>query len=175
MSRKNRTYTTLEGEVIFLGDLDPQEHQLVVLLKKRVRTHPNWTDFDNYWMKKVAQFYDARGMPRKKSSQTAPFQIAQDLSSRLGIASGLVRLGDYRDDLEEIIHTKFRTQREFCEATGLSEDMVSHVLAGRKHLAIDTLEEALHRIGFALHIKPLPKLDQAGTGKRSKTRRRSAG
>jgi len=43
------------------------------------------------------------------------------------------------------------------EATGLSEDMLSHVFAGRKHLAIDTLEESLHRIGYALHIVPSAK------------------
>jgi hypothetical protein len=172
---RTKTYTTLDGEVISLANLDAQEQRLVSLLRKRARTHPDWTDFDNYWMKRVADFYDARGLSRKKSSQTPVFEIAQDLSSRLAIASGMTRLGDYRDELEEIIRTKFRTQREFCEATGLSEDMLSHVLRRRKHLAIDTLAEALHRIGYGLHIKPLPPIDLAGPTKTSKAKRRSAG
>jgi hypothetical protein len=168
-------YTTLEGEQICLGHLDDEERRLVARLRKRARTHPDWTDFDNYWMKEVAEFYDARGMPRKKSRETPAYQIAQDLSGRLGIASGMVRLEDYRDDLGEIIRTQFRTQRAFCEATGLAEDMVSHVLRGRKHLAIDTLENALRRIGYGLHIRPLPRLDAAKPRKRAKPKRRSAG
>jgi len=32
--------------------------------------------------------------------------------------------------------------------------MLSHVLAGRKHIAIDTLSDALSRIGCALKIVP---------------------
>jgi hypothetical protein len=171
---KTKTYTTLDEEVIILSDLDEQEQRLAALLRKRARTHPSWIDFDNFWMKKVGEFYDARGVSRVKSRATEVFRIAQDLSGRLGIASGLVRLDDYRGDLEELIREKFRTQRAFCEATGLAEDMISHVLAGRKHLAIDTLEEALNRIGYTLRIRPLPKIDIAEPTKTSKTKRRSA-
>jgi len=67
-------------------------------------------------------------------------------------------MGDYRDELELLIVTRFRTRREFCAATGLSEDMLSHVLARRKHMAIDTLTEALARTGFRLTIVPLVPL-----------------
>jgi hypothetical protein len=72
----------------------------------------------------------------------------------LGIAQGKTRLSDYRDELEHLILTRFKTRRQFCQATGLSEDMLSHVLARRKHLAIDTLNAALERIGYTLHISP---------------------
>ncbi len=34
--------------------------------------------------------------------------------------------------------------------------MLSHVLAKRKHLAIQTLAEALEKVGYGLHIAPLP-------------------
>jgi len=85
------------------------------------------------------------------------YRLAQDLDSRLAISEGLARPPDYRDDLADLIRTRFRTRREFCEATGVSEDMLSHVLAKRKHLAIDTLTEALGRIGYTLHIAPLPE------------------
>jgi hypothetical protein len=57
--------------------------------------------------------------------------------------------------LEHLILARFKTRREFCEATGLSEDMLSHVLARRKHLAIDTLNAALAKVGYTVHIAPL--------------------
>ena len=44
-----------------------------------------------------------------------------------------------------------------CEATGLSEDMLSHVLAGRKDLSLAKLTGALGRIGYRLRIVPLPE------------------
>src|SRR5205823_12953507 len=85
---------------------------------------------------------------------TAVYQIAQDLSSRLAVAARLARLPGYRDELEELILTRFPSRRAFCKATGLSEDMLSHVLAGRKDLSLATLTRALERIGYAVHIKP---------------------
>jgi hypothetical protein len=87
------------------------------------------------------------------------YRVGQDLGSRLAVAAGAARPPDYRDDLEELIRTRFRTRREFCEATGISEDMLSHVLARRKHLALDTLTEALNRIGYTLHIAPLAEVE----------------
>jgi hypothetical protein len=83
--------------------------------------------------------------------------VAQDIGSRLGIAQGKMRQSDYRDELEQLILTRFKTRREFCEATGLSEDMLSHVLARRKHLAVDTLYSALEKVGYTLHITPLAR------------------
>ncbi|MEX0704496.1 MAG: hypothetical protein WD069_20510 [Planctomycetales bacterium] len=93
-------------------------------------------------------------MSRKESARSALFRIAQDLDDRLAIAQGLARAPDYRDELAELIRERFKTRREFCRATGISEDMLSHVLAGRKHLAIDTLQQALARIGCTLRIVP---------------------
>src|SRR5262249_22638630 len=145
-----------------LAELDPEERRLVARLRRRARTHPDWCDFDNYWMRTVAAFYDARRMSRKQSRRTVPYRIAQDLSSRLGIAAGLVRPPDYRDELEALISTKFKTRRAFCQATGISEDMLSHVLAGRKDLSLETLTQALQRIGYALHIRPEPEFKRTG-------------
>jgi len=92
-------------------------------------------------MPEVDKFYSAKGLTRRQIFQTVGWQIAQDLSGRLMIAKGLARPSDYRDEIEDLIEGRFRTRREFCEATGLSEDMLSHVLAKRKHLAIDTLAD----------------------------------
>jgi hypothetical protein len=151
-------YEDLDGDVISLAGLDAEERQLIARLRRRARTNPDWNDFDNYWTAVVPAFYRARGLPRKAVPQTMPWRIAQDLSSRLGIAAGLVRPDDYRSELEDLIRENFPTCRAFCEATGLSEDMLSHVLAGRKDLSLAALTKALERIGYRLRIVPAPKL-----------------
>ncbi|HUY89109.1 MAG TPA: hypothetical protein VMV10_10270 [Pirellulales bacterium] len=147
-------YVDLDGCRLQLATLDTQERELVQELKARAESHPDWNDYSNFWMAKVGDFYKARGLTRKETIGTVPYRIGQDLCSRIGIKAGLVRPSDYRDELEGLIRTRFRTRREFCEATGLAEDMLSHVLAKRKHLAVDTLAEALAKIGYTLHIVP---------------------
>jgi hypothetical protein len=149
-----KTYLDLKGRELPLGGLDAQERQLVADLRQRAQDHPDWDEFENYWTAAVAAFYDSRGLSRRESRESVVYKIAQDLSSRLAIAAGLARPPDYRDELEELIRNSFRTRREFCAATGLSEDMLSHVLAYRKHLAIDTLTQALDRIGYTIRIVP---------------------
>ena len=82
-------------------------------------------------------------------------ELPRDLGSRLAIQAGVARTPDYRDELSDLIESQFQTRRAFCQATGLTEDMLSHVLAGRKQLAISTLNDALSRIGFSLRIVPI--------------------
>src|SRR5436305_3676020 len=101
--RRADVYVDLDGHEIALAGLDAAGRQLVARLRRRARTHPDWTDFDNYWTREVGAFYDGRGVPRRVSRASVPFRIAQDLSGRLGIASGLVRPDDYRDELEDLI------------------------------------------------------------------------
>src|SRR5205823_1618537 len=137
---------------------DSDERRLVSRLRRRARTNPDWDAFDNYWTAAVPAFYEARGLSRSAVARTVPWRIAQDLSGRLAVAAGLARVPDYRDELEELIRTKFPSRRAFCKATGLSEDMLSHVLAGRKDLSLAALTGALGRIGYRLHILPSPDL-----------------
>jgi hypothetical protein len=153
MARHN-TYVDLKGCEFSLSALDAEERKLVAELQAQYNNCPGWNKFENYWTKAVATFYAARGLTRRESRQTAVYKIAQDLGNRLAIAAGLARAPDYRDALEEIIRTQFHTRREFCEATGLAEDMLSHVLAHRKHLSMETLISALARIGYAIRIVP---------------------
>jgi hypothetical protein len=150
----NNIYVDQKGRELPLTGLDPQERQLVAELQHHAQSKPDWNAFENYWTAAVAAFYDSRGISRRQSHETVVYKIAQDLSGRLAVRAGLARLPDYRDELEEIIRTSFRTRREFCHATGLSEDMLSHVLAHRKHLAIETLTQVLDRIGYTLRIVP---------------------
>jgi hypothetical protein len=100
-------------------------------------------------------------MNRREIVLQPVWKIAQDLGSRLMVRAGLARSVDYRDRLEEIIRSQFPSRRSFSEATGISEDMLSHVIAHRKHLAVETLAEALERIGYELQIVPM-----AGTSRK---------
>jgi hypothetical protein len=86
--------------------------------------------------------------------ETVPFKIALDLSSRLGIAQGMIRPDDYREELANLIDRDFPSRRAFCNATGITPDMFSHVLAGRKDLSLEALSKALARIGYRLRIVP---------------------
>ncbi|MGC1275243.1 MAG: hypothetical protein WBC44_16175 [Planctomycetaceae bacterium] len=155
MSKRPKTYTDLRGQAIPLSELDGEERALVDRLRERAADGPDWNDFDGFWWREVARLYDGRGVPRTESVQSPVYRIAKDLSSRLAIAAGVAREPDYRDELADLIRRRFKTRREFCEATGLSEDMLSHVLARRKHLSIDSLQTALSKIGCALRITPV--------------------
>lgn len=156
MTRAN-VYVDLDGHEICLGHLDAEERKLLAGLRRRARTKPDWDAFDNYWTAAVPALYKSRGLPLKAVPGTILWRIAQDLSSRLGLAAGLIQPDDYRDELEELIREQFPSRRAFCQATGLSEDMLSHVLAGRKDLSIGTLTKALARIGYRLRIVPGPE------------------
>jgi hypothetical protein len=155
-------YVDRRGREIFLSGLDEDERKLVARLLRRARTRADWNDFDVYWMNTVGAFYDARGVTRRAAQRTIPYRIAQDLSGRLAVASGLARPSDFRDELAELIREHFPSRRAFCKATGLSEDMLSHVLAGRKDLSLATLTQALERIGYALHITPAAERERTG-------------
>jgi hypothetical protein len=160
--KQTDVYVDLEGHSLSLLGLDADERRLVARLRRRARTNPDWDAFDNWWTVAVPAFYQTRGLARKAVPRTVPWRIAQDLSSRLGMAAGLVRAPDYRDELDDLIRAHFPSRRAFCEATGLSEAMLSHVLAGRKDLSLATLTRALERIGYALRIAPAPRRKRTG-------------
>jgi hypothetical protein len=159
--RQAKVYVDLDGNQMCLEHLDAEERKLLARLRRRARTEPDWDAFDNYWTAALPAFYRDRGLARRAVPRTFLWRIAQDLSSRLGIAAGLVRPDDYNGDLEELIRAQFPSRREFCEATGISEDMLSHVLAGRKHLSLEALTKALEQIGYRLRIVPAPERQAA--------------
>jgi hypothetical protein len=165
--RQPNIYVDLDGRQFCLEHLDADELKVLARIRRRSRTNPDWDAFDNYWTRAIPAFYEARGLPRAEVRETLLWRIAQDLSSRLGIAAGLVRPDDYQGDLEDLIRDKFTSQRAFCRATGLSEDMLSHVLAGRKDLSLARLTQALTRIGYRLRIVPMP--DCAGPRQQKQT------
>lgn len=160
--KKTSKHVDLDGREWPLEELDQDERRLIAKLQKAMKKHQNskseplqkWCDFDNHWLPLVLAFYKAKGVSRKEIVQTPVFQIAQDLSGRLAVSLGLAKKPDYRSGLSEIIDSQFKSRREFCEATGLTEDMLSHVLAGRKDLSIEALTNALDRIGFTIRFVP---------------------
>ncbi len=90
-------------------------------------------------------------------------QVAHDLSGRLGIAQGYVAAPtfDYREQLERLV-LQFPTRRAFCDATGISQTMLSHVLAGRKDLSMASLSKILERVGYRLQFTRASKAKRTG-------------
>lgn len=170
----DNVYVDLSGVSFSLLELDKAELRLLRAFLRYYEKDPDWGEYHNFWQPKVEALYSARGLSRREMVDTTVFLIAQDLGSRLMIKQGWARPTDYRDEILELIRTKFASRREFCKATGLSEDMLSHVLAGRKNLAITTLSDALNRIGYSLRILPNMSAEPHGIGPaRPKTRRAS--
>jgi hypothetical protein len=164
---KNGDYVDLYGDAIALAPLDDAERGLVARLRHRARAHPDWCDFNNFAMQAVGAFYDGRGLSRRKATQTAAFRIALDLGSRLGIAEGKIRppdqpdQRDYRRQLERLV-LQFPSRAAFCKAAGISRAMLSHVLAGRKDLSLESLSKALARIGYRLQFVPTAPAKRTG-------------
>lgn len=159
---QSEPYLDVSGRPISLQALDAEERRLVARLRQRARANPDWDAFDNWWTRAVATFYRARGYTPTRFRRTIAFQIAQDLSSRLAIAAGMARLPDYRDELADLIRARFANRRAFCKATGIAEDLLSHVLAGRKDLSLATLTKGLERIGYVLRITPVAARKRTG-------------
>jgi hypothetical protein len=142
--------------------MDADERRFVARLRRRAQTNPDWDAFDNYWTRAVPEFYQARGVSRKAVVRTPVWRIAQDLSSRLGIAAGLIRSPDYRDELDDLIREHFPSRKAFCQATGIAEEVLSNFLAGRQDVSLDTFNKALERVGYRLHIIAAPQRKKTG-------------
>jgi hypothetical protein len=155
-------YLDLDGNAISLEGLDAAERRLLSRLERRARTHPDWTAFDSYRIPVVVAFYEGRGLSRSQTIRTPIYQIAQDLSARLGIAQGMVRPPDYLDQLEDLVLNQFPSRRAFCQASGLSEGVVDDVLAGRQDLSLERLSQALERAGYRLRIVPAAPAKRTG-------------
>jgi hypothetical protein len=158
---RSHEYVDLYGNGISLAELDNEERRLVTQLRRRARLKPDWCEFDNFAMEVVSRFYDGRGVSRKKASQSPVFHIAVDLGNRLGMVQGKIRPPTYLGELRHLI-LQFASQRAFCKATGISPDMLSHVLAGRKDLSLQSLSKALERIGYRLRFMPTGKAKRTG-------------
>ncbi|HEY4232177.1 MAG TPA: hypothetical protein VGM76_02010 [Lacipirellulaceae bacterium] len=151
-------YFDYRGQVIDTTSLDDEELRLVDELEQFAKDHSDarTSEYHNFYLRRVGGFYERRGLSRRETTKTIVWRIAQDINGRLMIAAGLAKRHDYRDEIERLILMKYKSRRAFCEATGLSEDMLSHVLAKRKNLGIETLADALAKIGYTINITQMP-------------------
>lgn len=152
---QSNLYIDLRGRHFNLSDLDDEERSVLEDFRALAATDVEWHDYENEHTRRVGEFYTARGLTRRQIVDSDLWKITQDIGGRLGIERGIFRTPDYRDELEAIIRERFTTRREFCRATGIREDMLSHVLAGRKDLSIESLSTALAKIGCTLRIVPM--------------------
>jgi hypothetical protein len=151
-------YTDRRGDSLDLSVLDRDERALIAELLRHADSHPDArrAEFWNFYPQRVGEFYEARGLTRRETTKTLVWQIAQDINGRLLVAAGLAKdSDDYREKLDTLIRDKYGSRREFCELTGISEDMLSHVLAKRKHLSIQSLSNALAKVGYTIQITPM--------------------
>jgi hypothetical protein len=148
----------LNRDSLDLSSLDEQERALVHELIAFADEHPDalTAEYRNFYVHRVGDFYEARGLSRKETTQTLVWRIAQDINGRLLVAAGLAKdSDDYREKLDALIRDKYGSRRKFCELTGVSEDMLSHVLAKRKHMSIQSLTSALAKVGYTIQITPI--------------------
>ena len=104
------TYTDLRGQTYDLAALDREE----LALFHQLQTDADKLDSAAYWNHStacVSQLLSARGLSRTEMLRTPLYRLAQDLGSRQEVQRGEARTPDYRDDLEQIIREKFKTQR----------------------------------------------------------------
>jgi hypothetical protein len=154
---KHATHTTLQGLELDLTSLTGEEEAVFDQARRAYAESPEWHAFKQKWLNEVLRLYDRQKLPRREAVAKPLYRAVQDLGSRLMVQGGYAKMPSYREQIEAIIEEKFETRREFCEATGLSEDMLSHVLRGRKDVSIQTLTESLRKIGYALAIVLLPR------------------
>jgi hypothetical protein len=84
-------YTTLLGEEISIGDLPLEELALISDLNVAAFGEKELSDYYNFWMPAVLDFYSPKGIDRPQVRQTPGYRIGQDLASRRMIADGIAR------------------------------------------------------------------------------------
>ena len=72
-------YVALRGDVITVASLTDAEQGFVSDLKRQAKQLGEWTVYENYWLRAVADFYKESGLTRKQIRETGVYRIAQDL------------------------------------------------------------------------------------------------
>jgi hypothetical protein len=138
-------YQTITGRRLKLDRLSADERKLLVMIEKKFRARPEWSEFASWW---VGQFRKSQ-IP----ADSVVRRVCRDLEARLGIAQRKVAAPDYRDYLADLIEERFGSRYKFCEATGIDPGQLSRVLASRADLSLPALQKILHALGAALVIE----------------------
>ena len=93
------SYRTLEGQVIRVDKLAPEEQALYQKLRAEYRRNPSHTYFNFYWQSEGSKVWGdraAQGKDARREIADSPiFAICQDLDARLAIREGHV--ADYSE------------------------------------------------------------------------------
>ena len=157
-------YKTLNGEVFDLDKLTNKEKRIYAELKRHYDSNTEWTAFSNLWLTKIRKSF--KNEDPSLVVQTPIYKICQDLGSRLGLKQGYTKEPDYRDLLVDIIGSHFKSQYEFSKIVGIDPGYLSCVLAKKKHLSMEKLEEILGRTNYRIaFIESFEKGERRGKSK----------
>jgi transcriptional regulator with XRE-family HTH domain len=153
MHKKSTDYVTITGRVIDLLQLTAEERQCLASIIEKYRTHPEWTDFANWWMNILARC----GIDR----QSSLFKVCDDLEARLGISQGKTSPPDYRHYLLALIEERYGSRYRFCKESGIDQGQLSRILSGRADFSMETLTKVLQSLGASLMIVTENELQSA--------------
>lgn len=141
-------YRTLNGEAFNLNELTEQQKLIYAEVKSFYDTNPEWTEFTSLWIARIKEAF--AGKQPSSVVEEPIYKICQDMDSRLGIRQGYTKEPDYRDLLADIISRHFKSRYQFCKEIGIDEGYLSSVLAKKKHLSIEKLQEILDKIDYRI-------------------------
>lgn len=145
------TYRTMTGRTIDLAALSAKERDALTEVEGHYEQRPDWTEFARTWPALLRK----RVWGRKKIPvKSQLYRVCQDMELRLGVAQGQVAPPDYRDHLADLIEEKFGSRYAFCQAAGLDQGNLSHVLAGRKDFSLDVLRRVTELLDVQLDLVP---------------------
>jgi len=157
MRISKNVYQTLTGKMIILGQLSEKEKSVLIEIRAAYNRGTDWPKFANLWRGKVRHLY--QNLPAKERASTVVYLIGEDLEARLGVSQKYFRATDYRDELDELITTNFRSRYAFCRATALDQGFLSRLLHKSTHISVERLNRALLRIGWELRLSKVVKQD----------------
>ena len=112
------THTDLRGQTIDLSVLDREETQMYEQLQVDAVRMDSAT-YRNHWISQVTRLLSGRGLTKAAIVRSPLYRLAQDLGSRQQVERGEARVPDYRDQLEGIIVSQFKTRRAFLRSDGI--------------------------------------------------------
>lgn len=146
-------YRTMLGEEFDLDRLPEEHRDIVERVRGVLKLSRDPDEVSNFVLAQGLRIWG--GLPFRERRRLPVRWILRDLEARRLVKLGFARVPSYRDQLEEIIEERFGSAAEFCQATGLSTSLVSHVLNGDKNVSMEALEKALVRIGFRIRLEPV--------------------
>jgi hypothetical protein len=143
---KKRTYRTITGRHLDLGDLAQVERDFLGAVHEKYEAAPEWSAFASWWASELRAAGLAEG--------SAAYRICQDLEARLGIVQGKVSPPDYRDYLADLIEERYGSRYRFCKETGVDPAHLSRVLSSWSELSLQNLQPILDALHASLVIQP---------------------